>query len=113
MVRESAFWTCGLLFFLEVPEDVRPALSTQRLIRLNELHHPAEDSARRRHMRGIAAAAAASENANENAVSLHEEGEEAAAATPLLISAPVRPVRSTQTSIDIKNIKNRKLMVFL
>lgn len=40
MVSESAFWISDVLTFLEVPEDLRAALSTQRLIRLNELQHP-------------------------------------------------------------------------
>ncbi|KAL8447166.1 hypothetical protein Emag_004432 [Eimeria magna] len=40
VVSESAFWISELQAFLEVPEDLRPALSTQRLVRLSELQHP-------------------------------------------------------------------------
>lgn len=39
MVSESAFWIPDFLIFLEVPEDLRPTLSTQRLVRLSELQH--------------------------------------------------------------------------
>ncbi|KAL8435061.1 hypothetical protein ACSSS7_002731 [Eimeria intestinalis] len=40
VVSESAFWISELQAFLEIPEDLRPALSTQRLVRLSELQHP-------------------------------------------------------------------------
>lgn len=82
VVSESAFWISDLLTFLEVPEDLRLALSTQRLVRLNEMQHPSSTAVLAGHQPDIAPVAASLDG-----------NDDTSAMVPLLISS-IRQVRA-------------------